>query len=239
MRTVRVSVCIATYNGEKFIKRQLESIISQLDECDEVVISDDGSTDATLQIVKSFNSPLIRVLDNKLKHGYTGNFENVLNEAKGEYVFLSDQDDEWAPNKVEKCLECLKTYDFVVSDASIVGSKGEELEPSFFLLRSPKKGFLGNLYKFGYIGCCMAFKREVLNKALPIPGNHVLCSHDNWLMLVASMFYKCIILDDKLVRYRRHGNNVSTGEIKGNKSLFFRIKYRTYLLINVLRRCVG
>lgn len=237
MRTVRISVCIATYNGEKFIKRQLESIISQLDEHDEIIVSDDGSTDATLQIVKSVNSPLVRVVNNKSVHGYTGNFENALNEAKGEYIFLSDQDDEWAPNKVEKCMQYLDSCDFVVSDASIVDAQGGVLAPSFFLMRSPKTGFWGNLYKFGYIGCCMAFRRNVLVKALPIPRNHVLCSHDNWLMLVASLYHRCKVVNDKLVSYRRHGGNASTGEVKGRKSSFFRIKYRAYLFGNVLSRC--
>lgn len=236
MRSVRISVCMATFNGAVYLKRQLESILSQLEDCDEIIISDDGSTDDTLQIIESLKSPLIRVIYNKGRHGYTGNFENALNEATGEYVFLSDQDDEWMPGKVEKYLQYLQKYDFVVSDALIVDSDGIETYPSFFSQRRPKSGLLGNLVKFGYLGCCMAFKKKVLVKALPFPTNHVLCSHDNWLMLVSLMYFKTLVTHEKMVKYRRHGLNVSTGGIKGHKSFFFRLKYRCYLLIHLLCR---
>ena len=130
---VKISVCIATYNGEKYIRDQLESILSQLDFCDEIVVSDDHSSDKTIAIIKSFNDDRIRVIYNSGQKGYTSNFENALKHAKGEYIFLSDQDDIWLKGKVDKCMEYLQDYDFVVSDAVIVNQDLETLKKSFSL----------------------------------------------------------------------------------------------------------
>ena len=88
---MKISVCMATYNGEKYIAEQIRSILPQLSEDDEVIVSDDGSSDATLDIVRSFNDPRIRIVQNELEHGYTKNFENALNHANGDIIFISDQ----------------------------------------------------------------------------------------------------------------------------------------------------
>ncbi|MEK5777350.1 glycosyltransferase, partial [Acinetobacter nosocomialis] len=96
-----ISVCLATYNGEKYIVEQLTSILSQLSPTDEVIISDDHSTDETLLLIKSLNDPRIKIITNELGKGYTKNFENAINHSSGDYIFLSDQDDVWVENKVE------------------------------------------------------------------------------------------------------------------------------------------
>ena len=96
-----LSVCLATYNGSKYIKGQIESILPQLSPEDELIVSDDASTDETSNTVLSINDNRIRLVTNESVHGITGNFENAINLAKGDYVFLSDQDDKWLPNKVE------------------------------------------------------------------------------------------------------------------------------------------
>ena len=93
-----ISVCIATYNGEKYIKEQLLSILPQLGKKDEVIISDDHSTDNTLDIVKGLNDNRIKIVMNNREKGYTSNFENALSYAIGDYIFLSDQDDIWMSN---------------------------------------------------------------------------------------------------------------------------------------------
>ncbi len=232
-----ISVCIATYNGAKYIKRQLESILSQLSDEDEIIVSDDGSTDATLQIIEGFKSPLISIYKNQGEHGYTPNFENAITHAKGEYVFLSDQDDVWLPNKVQRCLSVLERYDVVISDAKLVDSNEREIHPSFFALRKPNKGFWGNLYKCGYIGCCIAFRRRILERALPFPANRKCAPHDFWIVMLSSFYYKVKVVNDKLILYRRHGDNASVGPYSEKGNNWFRIKYRLYLLINVLLRC--
>ena len=96
-----VSVCMATKNGAKFIREQLDSILAQLDPSDEIIISDDASTDETISLIESYNDNRIRLLKNKLSVGISRNFEISLNVSKGEFIFLADQDDVWAPNKVE------------------------------------------------------------------------------------------------------------------------------------------
>ena len=97
-----ISVCIATYNGEPFIAAQLESIIAQLSPEDEIIISDDGSTDRTLEVVQALDFPCVRILHHEGEHGYVSNFENALRAARGDVIFLSDQDDLWKPGKVEQ-----------------------------------------------------------------------------------------------------------------------------------------
>ena len=102
-----ISVCIATYNGEKYIKEQLDSIIPQLGHEDEIVISDDGSSDSTLDIINSINDERIRITVNQGKHGVNSNFNNALLHAKGDFIFLADQDDIWLSGKVAECLKAL------------------------------------------------------------------------------------------------------------------------------------
>lgn len=234
----RISVCIATYNGERYIGEQLSSILLQLGEEDEIIISDDYSNDNTINVVKSFNDNRIKIFYNNGTKGYTANFENALRNATGEYIFLADQDDIWLPNKIQKSLEILQDYDFLVSNAIVVNAEKEVIKSSFFDIVTHYKGFWGNIIKFSYLGCCMCFRREILHRAMPFPLKRKLCTHDNWLFIIASFFYKVKILDVPLILYRRHGNNISTGAEKNHKrnSFFFMLKYRMYLVYNVFYR---
>lgn len=235
-----ISVCLTTYNGEKYIEEQLSSILAQLRPDDEIIVSDDNSEDATLAVIERMHSKQIKVLTHKEEHyGYTRNFENALKHASGDVVFLSDQDDVWMPDKVEKCLEALSRASLVVSDAQIVDAQGNELFPSFYALRRPYASFVGNVVKFGYLGCCMCMKREVLERALPFPPNNRLCTHDNWIFLVAAFFYNTKILNLPLIKYRRHGTNASDGGVKNRTSPWFKVRYRCYLLYHLLLRTIG
>lgn len=233
---VRISVCMATYNGERYILPQLYSILRQLSSEDEIVISDDGSKDNTINLIKSISDPRIRIIKNVGPHGYTYNFENALCHASGKYIFLSDQDDIWMDNKVEYMLNALKTYDFLVSNANLINSDGNLIADSYFNMRKPNRSFVGNILKCGYLGCCMAFKRCVLEKALPFPKDHVMCLHDNWLFLVGKFFFKTLIIKEKLISYRRHSTNVSSGGFMNTTTVWFKVKYRLYLLMQLFLR---
>ena len=160
-----ISVCIATYNGEKFIAEQLHSVLSQISGNDEIVISDDGSTDATLDVIRAIGANNMRIIVNKGQHGYTPNFENALKAAKGDVIFLCDQDDLWADNKISLCLQQLQEHDLIISDAQLIDADGKETCPLFFAQRHARSGLYANLIRFSYIGCCMAFKRNVLESA--------------------------------------------------------------------------
>ncbi|MEG1580167.1 MAG: glycosyltransferase family 2 protein [Bacteroidaceae bacterium] len=231
-----ISICLATYNGEAYIREQLESIILQVSEGDEIIVSDDGSDDKTLKIIESIHCPLIRIVKNHGERGYAANFENSLRQAKGDFIFISDQDDVWMPSKIKKCMDLLASYDFVVSDAIIVDSDKRVIHPSFYETRGVHRSLAGNIIKFGYLGCCFAFRRKILQKALPLPTNRKYCTHDNWLFLVAKTFFLVKVVDEPLILYRRHSKNTSLGARNAQKSIYFRFFYRLYLAENLVAR---
>ena len=105
-----ISVCIATYNGERFIREQIDSILRQLSSDDEIILSDDGSTDDTISIINSIDDKRIKIIEGPRKHSPTPNFECAMKESKGDYIFLAVQDDVWKPNKVEVCIKWLQNY---------------------------------------------------------------------------------------------------------------------------------
>lgn len=230
-----ISVCLATYNGEKYIKEQIESILVQLNDNDELIVSDDNSSDKTVNIITGFLDSRIRLFIN-IEKGYTSNFENALKQAKGDIIFLSDQDDIWSHNKVAICSEYLKSCDLVVSDCIIIDENKNIIAESYYEERKPKKSCLGNLIKFGYLGACLAFRAEILEKALPFPHKRLLCTHDNWLFLVGACYFNHKILYDKLILYRRHKNNFSSGGLSNSTTTCFKIRYRIYLVFNILLR---
>lgn len=230
-----ISVCIATYNGERYIKEQLESILKQLGDNDEVVISDDGSKDRTHDIIQSFNDRRIIFLINKGTHGFTHNFENALINAKGDYIFLSDQDDVWVDSKVEDTMSVLKDYDFVVSDCITVDKNMRILQNSRFKAFNMKSGFFNHLIKSRFLGCCMAFRRSVLNASIPFPKNDFLVEHDIWIAAVAFLYFKSKLIENPLIYYRRHGNNVSEGGFTKGYSTFIKLKKRIYRLVKLIQ----
>jgi glycosyltransferase involved in cell wall biosynthesis len=227
-----ISVCLASYNGGRFIRCQIESILMQLGSNDELIISDDSSTDNTIEIIETINDSRILLLKNNTFRNPIQNFQNALVHAKGDYIFLSDQDDLWMENKVKLICECFNSYDLVVSDCKIVDNQLNIIHESYFKKINAKSGFLRNLVKTSpYIGCCMAFKRSVLQKALPFPNN--ISMHDYWVAMVAELFFKVTLLAEPLVLYRRHGMNVSNTGYKSSTTLIWKIKKRWYLLKNL------
>jgi len=232
---LKISVCMATYNGEKYIKEQLVSILSQLKDKDEVIVSDDNSSDGTLAVVKAFNDERIQIYLNTKENGYTRNFENALEKSTGEIIFLADQDDVWLEHKVKVTLKSLEKNNFVVSNCKIVDAELNVLNASHFELRSVKAGFVHNLLLTRYVGACMAFKREVLEKSLPFPLNAKLSAHDYWICLVSELYFEVGLIAEPLILYRRHGDNASNGGEKSKNSLLYKLKVRAYTLFNLLK----
>jgi len=113
---MKISVCMATYNGERYLKEQLDSILKQLSFTDEIIISDDGSQDRTIEIIESFGDSRIKLF-HSTQQNLIYNFENALSKASGDIIFLSDQDDIWYENKVEKSMYHLQKYGLVFSNA--------------------------------------------------------------------------------------------------------------------------
>ena len=233
-----ISICIATYNGARYIAEQLASILKQLSAEDEVVVSDDGSTDGTLDIVRSFNDRRIRIVDGPQRHSPTLNFEWALRNAKGEYIFLADQDDVWLEGKVRRCVEELQMCDCVVSDARVTDSLLNTTSESLFQLMHVRRGRLSNLlWRNGYTGCCMAFKREVLSKALPFPTD--IPMHDIWIGNVAAFCGSLHFINDRLLLFRRHDAAASCNGKRSTYSLWQKLSFRWHTLKNIVKLKTG
>ncbi len=229
-----ISVCMATYNGAKYIEEQLSSILLQLKECDELIISDDGSSDYTCDIIQKMNDPRIKLIFNKGVHGYVGNFENAMKNAKGDYIFLSDQDDIWFSNKVKVLSESLQKSMLVVHDALLVDGNGNSLGKTYFSVMHQKCGFWANLFRPRYLGCCMAFRKEILDFVMPFPSYRR--GHDYWIGCITSSKYPIEFLADVLIAYRRHEKNASTSSGKSEKGLYDRLEKRFNMLVLVVGR---
>lgn len=229
-----ISVCIASYNGEKYIKDQLISILTQLSDSDEIIISDDCSTDNTLSVIEGIQDKRIIVVKNKTKAGVMKNLERSLSCAKGEIIFLSDQDDVWLPTKVSKCVEALKKNLLVVTDCKITDSNLNVLNESYFKHRGSGKGIVKNLIKNRYIGCCMAFNKSLLKNAIPFPFKKNLLIHDLWLGIIANSIGNVYFLKEPLVLYRRHGKNASFATEKSKLSIYQKFEYRLIVLLKLI-----
>ncbi len=227
-----ISVCIATYNAHQYIREQINSVLMQLNLDDEIVIADDGSNDETMAILNSIEDNRIRIISGHANLGIIKNFERALYAAKGEIVFLCDQDDVWLPTKISECLSQLETSLLVVTDCVVVDSQLNILYPSFFVLRGSKKGFINNLYKNGYIGCCMAFRKELLSYALPIPANVPM--HDIWLGMLAELKGEVSFLPKQLLLYRRHSGNAS--DLESRYGILQKIYFRMILIFLIYYR---
>ena len=234
-----ISVCIATHDGGKYISEQLDSILCQLGSNDEVIISDDGSTDDTIAQIQSYGDSRIHlykiehVRSNHKAHYYiTKNFENAIRQAEGQYIFLADQDDVWMPNKVKCCVEKLEKCDLVLSNLECVDA---QLNPIGRTIYSDKFRFHNFLLLSGkYYGCGMAFKREVLRYVLPFPDKLLL--HDFWIGIMAEICGKVEYLNIPLVKYRMHNSNASMSH--SNNSLFYKLNYRVYIMWNLIKRTI-
>ena len=225
-----ISVCMATYNGEKYILEQIQSILPQLGENDELIISDDMSSDVTVSIIQAVDDERVKLFFHKTDRGFVKNFENALSKATGDVIFLSDQDDIWMPNKVQRTLEALKKFDFVVSDCITINEECETISNSRVKDYNIKTGFWRLMIKTRYLGCCMAFNRCVLDSALPFPQSAYLMEHDLWLAAVGECYFKTAIISEPLIKYRRHGNNVSSGGEGKGYPLPIKIYRRMYRL---------
>lgn len=222
---------MATYNGEKYIKEQIESILVNMREIDELIISDDGSTDNTIKIINEYQDKRIKLIDGPRK-GVKQNFANAIENATGDYIFLSDQDDIWNEKKVETILKQFEdnNVSVVIHDAEVIDENLNTIISSFFEYRKSGKGVIKNIYKNTYIGCCMAFDKRLKKYILPIPNNIEM--HDQWIGILGEIKGQgSYFLKEKLIQYRRHSNNVSQMKHYGIfKMISNRIKFIYYLI---------
>lgn len=207
---MKISVCMATYNGERFIHEQLESILGQLDNEDEVVIVDDASTDSTVRSAEAFHDKRVRIIRQDRNRGVLQTFEHALKEAAGDIIFLADQDDVWRSDKVSTIKRLFSErpdLSLVLSDSSVVDSHGQITAKTRFSSGRFHPGALQNFIRNRYLGCAMAFRRSILTYCLPFPAD--IPMHDMWIGIVNQFVGKTAFIDEPLMSYRRHDNNIS------------------------------
>ena len=235
-----ISVCLATYNGSRFVKQQIDSILPQLSEKDELIISDDGSFDGTIEIIESYHDKRITILNHR-KTNQTGmyrnfrfvteNFENALNQVHGDYIFLTDQDDIWLPNKVERCIKLLGEYDCIVHNYQIIDTENNIISKQNFNKNPLHKTIISNIIDNHFRGCCMVFRRDLLKYALPIPKNVI--GHDYWIGTLAAYYGKVYYEIEPLIQSRQYSQSVSAYR---KTTIPYKIKHRIDLMIAVLKR---
>lgn len=202
-----ISVCMTTFNGARHLAAQMESVLSQLGAEDELIIADDCSSDGTLNIISGWGDRRIRLLRGTRQLGVVSNFERALVAARGDFIFLCDQDDIWLPNKRAVFMQALCSVDLVVSDCCVTDEALNVRQSSFFELRESGPGTLRNLWRNSYLGCCMAFSRQLLDRALPFPAG--LPMHDTWIGLISNATGTVCFRPEVTLLYRRHGGNLS------------------------------
>ena len=193
---------MATFNGAKYLQAQLDSVLAQLGSDDEIVVSDDASTDGTAELVRRYDDPRIRFVSHPERVGYVRNFERAARAARGEVIFFCDQDDVWLPNKVTSSLAALQSAACVASDAIVVDERLQVINRSYFALRGVwGYSALAILLRPPIVGATMACRREFLQGLLPFPAR---VPHDFWLTFNAALAAKLAILPEPTILYRRH-----------------------------------
>ena len=204
-----VSVVMATYNGEKFIREQLDSIIAQTMSPHEIIIVDDASSDSTKEILAAYAAqyPYIKPYFNITNLGYIKNFEKALTLASGNYIALCDQDDYWLPQKLEKLLTHIGDHTMIYSDSLLCDEQlqGTGKKISDVSVCQPYTSCLQQAVFCRIYGHATLFSKSLLSKALPFPE---VLPHDWWLSFVATLDGGIAYLPEVLVYYRQHSNNV-------------------------------
>lgn len=216
-----ISVAMATYNGERFIEEQIKSILKQTVKIDELIICDDCSNDETINIVKNIikdnNSDIsIKLIENNKNLGYIENFKKAISLTTGEYIFLSDQDDVWENEKVEKSIKFIKknNYEAICSKFKLIDDKGNKIDDiselsinKFILNSSENREISFKRLIFGNIspGCTYCFTKKVKDIYLKVDNHNVI--HDYQIMLIASNIGKVGVISEELIKYRLHSNN--------------------------------
>jgi glycosyltransferase involved in cell wall biosynthesis len=231
---IRISVCMAVRNGANFIEQQIGSILPQLGKNDEFVIVDDASQDNTIDIIEGFRDERIRIVRHERNRGVVQSFGRALEEARGEILFLTDHDDIWRADKVEKFLEMFRAHPdltVVMSDLVVIDAAGKVTSGPKFGSRKFHRGLFRTLLQNRYQGSTMALRRSILEYCLPFPADIPI--HDVWIGLVNRFVGEAGFIPEPLLFYRRHGTNDSPS---AHAPLLQMIRWRWALVKNLVWR---
>jgi len=210
-----ISVCLPVYNGESFLLQQIESIQSQLIDGDELIISDDHSSDRSLEIIQNIFTKGIVIIKNDSNIGLINNLSNCLLSCRSHYIFIADQDDLWPVQRVDTMLEALQNSqkELYVGNASCINHLSEAITYRFndILAENSQSKYLNLLKiitgKTAYNGCCMAMTSKFRDKVCPIP--RFVESHDLWFAVKSILDDSIFHSTEDITLRRIHGNNLS------------------------------
>lgn len=215
-----VSICLATYNGEKYLKEQLDSIINQTHKNLELIVQDDCSSDKTIEILESYKDKIdITIYKNEQNLGYIKNFESVLKKANGNFIAMCDQDDIWEKDKIELLLKNIDDATLIYSDSLLVDKDAKSLDKKFS--QSLKNNFVSTKNPLAFLNdnCvsahAMLFKKELLEFIFPFPAN---IFFDAWIAANGASLNGIKFYDACLVHYRQHDTNTLSKHSKESKS---------------------
>ena len=213
-----ISIAMATYNGERYLQQQIDSILNQTVKDIELIICDDSSTDGTWNLIQDYQAkfPFIKGFRNETNLGFKLNFEKAMSLCTGEFVALSDQDDIWEIDHLETLLNLIGNNDIACGNAELIDSNGNSLSMTLsdadFFFDCPKdyrKIPLRVFYNYScFQGASMLIRRPLLEKSLPIPEG--VNYHDTWLTLMACYSHGFASTKKIITRHRRHGANASS-----------------------------
>ena len=212
----RVDILLATYNGEKYLKEQIESILTQTYSNFRLLISDDCSTDGTWSILNHYAGLDNRVIihRNERNIGIVENYEFLLRQVQSEFFMYSDQDDVWRINKIEKCINKIKQDNagIIHTDLEVVDEYLNPIAPSFWDLKKIRKRVEFNSFESMFLnnyvtGCTIMARSDFIYRILPFPKGDSHLIHDYWTALIISNFSRMTYIDEPLIRYRQHHDN--------------------------------
>lgn len=212
-----VDILLATYNGEKYLEAQLESILNQTYSNFRLLISDDCSSDNTKKILEKYKEKDNRIITffQEKNLGVIKNFEFLLKQVENKYYMFSDQDDIWKKNKIEKSIKKMEEFncDLVYTDLEVVDENLNVIYSSYWKLKGiykkiKKYNNFESLYLNNFItGCTIISKKEFIEKVLPLPNTSKYVLHDYWIPLIISQYGKIDYIEEPLIKYRQHKNN--------------------------------
>ena len=233
-----ISIAMATFNGLPYLRRQIASILGQIDDADQFVIVDDASSDGTWEYLRALTHSAIELDRHAVNRGIRLTFEAALRACRHDIVFLSDQDDVWAPHKratVQRAFEDRPGTAIVISDARLIDAEDRVVGASFMATRGGFRGDVAStILKNRYLGCAMVLHRDVLELALPVPSRAPM--HDMWLGAMGAIQGVVIYLDQPLLDYRRHANNATR---TSHSSLTQMVRWRVGFVVAIVSRVIG
>lgn len=234
-----ISIALASYNGSKYIREQLDSILAQTYQDFELIICDDCSTDNTWQILEEYaqKDSRIRIFENGKNLGFKKNFEKAISLCSGEYIALSDQDDIWTENHLEVLLNNIDNYSLACGNCLLIDKGGNSMQEKlnenegFFLFESSKFIYRSLLKGNCLQGANMLLDREFAKKCIPIPRG--VLYHDAWFVACACLDKGINYSFDVINKYRQHGGNVTfAAHNKKNKNCLRKLHSMFDLIIN-------